>query len=262
MIKQHSECLRDIILWMNHKKLKMNNSKTEIILYGTKQQLAKVNISSVNVGGIDVKCVDHVRDLGVLMENNLSFDRHIRKKCQIAYIQLRNLKGIRKHLSTKSTEVLVHGLIHSHIDFCNGLFSDISAYQIDRLQKVQNKAARIVSNTSDDQPSVQILKSLHWLPVRARVMFKILVTVFRVVQGTAPGYLGSMFKRVQGNYRIRSSNEIRFIAPRTRTKVADRSITTVGPKWWNALPNNIKTCTNETSFRNKLKTHQFAQFYH
>ena len=77
VIKQLSECLQDIILWMNQKKLKMNNSKTEIILYGTKQQLAKVNISSVNVGGIDVKCVDHVRDLGVLMENNLSFDRHI-----------------------------------------------------------------------------------------------------------------------------------------------------------------------------------------
>ena len=146
VIKLLSECLQDIIFWINQKKLKMNNSKTEIILYGTNQQLAKVNISSVNVGGIDVKCVDHVRDIGVLMENNLSFDRHIRKKCQIAHIQLRNLKGIRKHLSTKSTEVLVHGLIHPHIDFCNGLFSDIPAYQIDRLQKVQNKAARIVSN--------------------------------------------------------------------------------------------------------------------
>ena len=85
-----------------------------------------------------MKCIDHVKDLCVLMENNLNFDRDIRKKCQ-----LRNLKGISKHLY-KSTEILVHGLIHSHIDFCNGLFSDIPAYQIDRLQKVQNKAARIV----------------------------------------------------------------------------------------------------------------------
>ena len=72
-------------------------------------------------------------------------------------------------------------------------------------------------------------------------MFKILVTVFRVVQGTVPGYVGSMFKRVQVHYRLRSSNEIRFIVPRTRTRVADRSITTVGLKWWNTLPNDIKT---------------------
>ena len=83
VIKQLDECLLDIMHWMNQKKLKMNNSKTEIILYGTKQQLSKVNISSVNVGGIEVKCVDHVRDLGVLMENNLSFDRHIRKNVKL-----------------------------------------------------------------------------------------------------------------------------------------------------------------------------------
>ena len=119
--------LKDIISWMTRKKLKMNNSRTEIILHGTKHQLAKVNISSVNVGRIEVNCVDHVRDLGVLMENNLNFDRHIRKKCQIVHVQLRNLKGICKHLSQNSTEILVHGLIHSHIDFCNGPFSDISA---------------------------------------------------------------------------------------------------------------------------------------
>ena len=171
-------------------KLKMNNSKTEIILCGTKQQLAKVKIPSVNVGGVEVKCVDHVRDLGVLMENTLSFDRRIRKKCQIAHVQLRNLKGIRKYLSQNSTEILVHGLIHSQTDFCNGLFSDIPAYQIDRLQKVQNQAARIVTNSSYDQPSTEILRSLHWLSsVRARVMFKILVIVFRIVQGTAPTYV-------------------------------------------------------------------------
>ena len=261
VIKQLDECLLDIMHWMNQKKLKMNNSKTEIILYGTKQQLSKVNISSVNVGGIEVKCVDHVRDLGVLMENNLSFDRHIRKKCQTSHIQLRNLKRIRKHLSYKSTEILVHGLVHSHIDFCNGLFTDIPAYQIDRLQKVQNQAARIVANSSTYRPSVEILKSLHWLPVKARIMFKILVTVFRVVQGTAPIYLSSMFKRAQGHYRLRSSNEIRFTVPRTRTRAADRSIAVVGPKWWNALPNDIKTCTNETSFRSKLKTHLFEKFY-
>ena len=129
VLKQLNECLKEILQWMTMYKLEMNNSKTEIMLYGTKQQLAKVKIPSVNVGGVEVKCVDHatVRDLGVLMENILSFDRLIRKKCQIAHVQLRNLKGISKHLSQKSTEILVHGLIHSHIDFCNGLFSDIPA---------------------------------------------------------------------------------------------------------------------------------------
>lgn len=79
----------------------MNNSKTEVIIYGTRQQLSKLNIFGVNVGGCDVKCVDHVRDLGVHMSNTLNFDNHIQKKCHIARVQLRNLKAIRKHLTKK-----------------------------------------------------------------------------------------------------------------------------------------------------------------
>ena len=65
---------------------------------------------------------------------------------------------------------------------------------MDILPKVQSQAARIVSNVSSDQPSVEIVASLLWLPVRAGVMFEILLNVFHVVQGTAPMYLGSMLK--------------------------------------------------------------------
>ena len=75
---------------------------------------------------------------------------------------------------TEKSKIMVHGLIRSHIDFCNGLFSDIPAYQVDRLQNVQTQAARIKPNSPPDQPSTEILKTLHWLPVRARFVFKIL----------------------------------------------------------------------------------------
>ena len=194
ILNQLQNCLENINSWMTTFKLKMNNSKTEIIAYGTKQQLDKLNITDVSVGGCKVTCVDHVRDLGVHMTSTLNFDLHIRKKCQTAHNQLRNLRGIRKHVTQKSAETLVHGLIHSHLDFCNGLFADIPAYQLDKLQKVQNQAARVVLNATYDQNSNDLLKQLHWLPVRARIMFKVLVIVFRVVQGTAPSYLRDMLK--------------------------------------------------------------------
>ena len=113
----------------------MNSSKTEIILYGTRLQLSKVKIDEINVGGVNVKCVDSVRDPRVWMENTLSFDRHVAKKSQTANHQLQNLKGIRNNLSQKSVEALVHGLVHSHLGFCNGLFAEMPDYQIYRLQK-------------------------------------------------------------------------------------------------------------------------------
>ena len=124
-----------------------------------------------------MKPVKSVRDLGVWMESNLSLDLHIRKKCQMAHHQLRNLSNIRDHLCKQSTEILVHGLVLSHLDFCNGLMNDIPSYQLNRLQRIQNRSARIVYKTPYDQPIVPVLKLLHWLPVRARIMFKIIVTV-------------------------------------------------------------------------------------
>ena len=255
-------CLNDIITWMTTHKLKMNQSKTEIIFYGTKQQLSKLNIEKVNVGGINVKCVDQVRDLGVIMTNTLSFDQHIQKKCQIANIQLRNLRTLRRHLTQESTETLVHGLVHSHIDFCNSLYTDIPAYQVNKLQRVQNHAARVVLNVSYHHPSAELLKRLHWLPVKARVMFKVLVLVFRVIAGTAPIYIKDMFvHKNTSRYRLRSQSDVNFHIPRRRTKLADRSLAVVGAKLWNNLPSSLKNIQCEVTFRARLKTHLFQQFH-
>ena len=176
-------------------------------------------------------------------------------------MQLRNLRAIRKHLTQKSTESLVHGLVHSHIDFCNGLFTEIPAYQINKLQRVQNHAARVVLNASYEQPSADLLKELHWLPVKARVMFKVLVMVFRVISNTAPVYLREMFVPTQQRHRLRSQSDTNFNIPRRRTKLADRSMAVVGPKWWNNLPSYLKDIQSEASFRSKLKTHLYSQFH-
>ena len=72
-------CLQDIIRWMTENKLKMNSTKTEIIVYGSKQQLAKNGLDHLSVGGVDVACVDSVRDLGIWMNISLSFDLHNQK---------------------------------------------------------------------------------------------------------------------------------------------------------------------------------------
>ena len=187
-LQQLNECLKDIIQWMIKYTLKMNNSKTEIIVYGTKQQFAKVNISSENVDGIEVKCVDHLRDLGVLMENNRSFDKHIRKKCQIAHVQLRNLKGIRQHLSKINCDLgtWTNSLTRRFLQWTIFRYSCLSDKH---TPESSNQAARIVTSSLFDQPSTEILKALHWLVVKARIIFKILVIDFRIVQGTALTYI-------------------------------------------------------------------------
>ena len=261
IISELEACLNEVSTWMATNKLKMNDDKTEIIIYGTKKQLSKVNVQSLRVGGAQVSCVDHVRDLGVWMENTLNLDLHIRKICQRAHHQLRNLHNIRNNLSEQSTKILMHGLVLSHLDFCNGLYAEIPAYQLKRLQKLQHRAARIVTRASYDQPIKPILKSLHWLPVEARVKFKILVTVYKCLNGTAPVYLQNMLTVEQSPYSLRSSQGVMLKIPRVRTKLAEKSFSSVGPRWWNVLPVNLKTVTKETVFRQHLKTHLFLEYY-
>ena len=185
------------------------------------------------------------------------------KSVRLPTLNWKTWKSIRKYLSRKSTEILVHGLVHSHIDFCNGLFTEIPAYQLNRLQRLQNQAARVVMNVYDKH-SADLLKSLHWLPVKARIVFKVMVLVFRVVHGTAPSYLMTLFNGVTRKYSLRSAADdmwTQFVVPRRRTKLADRSISVVGPKWWNALPKDLKCIESELKFRKRLKTHLFEQYF-
>ena len=114
-----------------------------------------------------------------------------------------------------------------------------------KLQKVQNYAARLITNATVDQPAEPILRSLHWLPVPARIQFKVLVLVFKCLHGTAPVYLTRLInRRSSSSYSLRSDCGNNLVVPKTRTQMADRSFRVAGPKWWNALPNNIKSITN------------------
>ena len=213
------------------------------------------------MGGIAVKRTDVVRDLGVWMNSTLSFDVHIKKRCQLANHQLNNLKSsIRILLNKKSAETLVHGLIHSCLDFCNGLFVNLPNCQLDELQKIQNRAARIVTRSQYDHPSKPLLKQLHWLPVRARINFKIAVTVFKCLNNTAPTYLSDMLSIDNPAYALRSAQSVVLRVPRTQTVMCERSFHVMGPKVWNSLPHNIRESGNEAAFRRQLKTFLFRKF--
>ena len=195
------------------------------------------------------------------MDSTLNFDLHIRKKCQAANHQLHNLKNIRQHLSQKSAEVLVHGLVHSQLDFRNSLFAELPSKYIDKHQKTQNRAARVVTQSKFDQSAKPMLKKLQWLPVKARVIFKIVVLVFKCLQGSAPSYLRNMVEIEQPKYSLTwSAAGILLSVPATRTKMCDRSFHVAGPKLWNSLPSDIRSLSSECVFRQRLKTHLFSQF--
>ena len=127
-------------------KLKLNDDKTEFMLLGTKQQLSKVNIDSLTVGSIDVAPVTVARNLGTWFDSNLNLQGQIHNTCKSGFFHLYNIWRIRKYLSPELARTLVHALIIVRIDYCNSLLFFLTSVHLLKLQRLQNAAARLISN--------------------------------------------------------------------------------------------------------------------
>ncbi|KAK2172007.1 hypothetical protein NP493_1002g00002 [Ridgeia piscesae] len=98
-------------------------------------------------------------------------EQHIKSKCKAAYAQLYNIGKVRKYLDHQSAEKLIHALVHSHIDYSNALLIGLPKYLIQKLQMVQNTAARVLCRIGKYDHITSTLKSLHWLPVGFRFKY-------------------------------------------------------------------------------------------
>ena len=123
----------------------------------------------------------------------MSMKNHINNLCRLAFMSLRKIGSIRSKLTEKATEALIHALITSRLDIGNGLLYGLPSSVIQKLQKVQNSAARLLSQKSRYEHINPILEDLHWLPVRQWISFKILLTTYKALNNKAPPYILDLF---------------------------------------------------------------------
>ena len=142
----------------------------------------------------------------------------------------------------------------SRLDYCNALLSNVGVVQMDRLQRVQNAAARIISLKKKDKHISPTLDSLHWLRVKKRVMFKILTLTYKCLQNIAPGYLGELIPLYRPARRLRSSTSTSLVSPHIRRKIGEGAFSSIAPHLWNELPQHLKTCKSIDVFKKHLKT--------
>ena len=209
----------------------LNDEKTEFLIIGTRQQLAKVNINCIRVGSTDVCPVTVARNLGSWFDEQLTMSTHISKLCGVAFYHLHNIKRIRKYLSRESTEMLVHAFITSRVDYCNSLLYGLPNYQLNKLQRVLNASARLVCNAPRFCHISPLLCALHWLPVKSRIEFKILLITFKAIHGLAPNYLCDLLTFKSSSYNLRSSDSILLSMPAVRSKtLGDRAFMVAAPR--------------------------------
>ena len=184
-VKDVEECCRNIKTWMTQNRLKLNDEKTEVILCGSETSRQKVSLDSIQVGSSQIEISTVVRDLGLLVDSNLTMVPHVSSVVKSCYFHLRTLGQLRPQLNRKTANAVAVSLIQSRLDFCNGCLLGLPQLQVQRLQKVQNTAARIVTKSRKSDHITPVLRDLHWLPVQERLKYKVLSLVFACMEENA-----------------------------------------------------------------------------
>ncbi|KAK6187795.1 hypothetical protein SNE40_005741 [Patella caerulea] len=164
-------------------------------------------------------------------------------------------------LTTESTATLVRSLILSKLDYCNSLLTGISSELLQKLQKIQNSAARLVSKSPKCSSISPVLNSLHWLRISERIEFKILIIVYQCLHGNAPSYLRELVNPYQSTRSLRSQSQHYITVSKWNLKkFGFKSFEVSAALKWNALPLALKTAPTFSIFKSKLKTFLFSKY--
>ena len=264
LVQTIQACICDVKSWMTGNKLKLNDDKTELMIVSSPRMSNAVPFpESMSVGASTIQFSDKVRNLGVTIDCHLSMSAQVTSVVRAANYELRRISSIRQFLTVQATRVLVSAFVLSKLDYCNSLLAGCPKYLIQKLQKVQNSAARLILKLPKGDHVSEHLMSLHWLPVESRIKHKLSCICFTAVSQATPTYLNNLVTLYTPGRSLRSSSDERKLCvPYVSTKsFGERSFFYSAPSIWNSLPNHLRCSESLESFKSALKTHFFKENY-
>ena len=249
-------CLSSISKWTSTHFLKLNTTKTNVMVFGSKSFKQSVNLSGcLNSTGSLIPLSPSTKLLGAHLEDTLSFDLHVSKTVSSSFIILKNVRSIRKLLTADATATLIHSIITSKLDQCNSLLFNVSLANLAKLQRLQNFALRTVLNLHPRSHISQHFQELHWLTVEQRIYFKILTITFKCIHCLAPSPLA---------VKVQLSSPLDMLLDSSQfyptSALGRRAFSYSAPRCWNALPRSLRIIPCLETFKAHLKHHLFSNF--
>jgi hypothetical protein len=243
--------------WMQANFLKLNSDKTEVIVI-TPPSVKQHSISSLSINNSDIEISQIVRDLGVQFDSLLKMEEHIVTTCRKAFYQIHLISKVRKYITEDSARTLVQTNVISLLDYCNCLLIGLPKNLIAKLQRVQNCAARLIKSVGKYDHITPVLRELHWLPIKYRIDYKVLLLTYKVINNLAPCYLKDLVTICTPTRQLRSTDQ-RNLCTRTfrLASYGGRTFAAKSPQLWNSLPQYLKHAESITIFKRQLKTYLF-----
>jgi hypothetical protein len=251
VVSMLNDDLANVCNWLARNKLSLNVLKTEVMFMSTHQKLSVLSDSNLDVKMNEsiLKRVHSCKHLGVMIDDTLSWVDHvdyIRKKVQPGIFMLKKSKC---YLPTHLLNMLYRSTIESHFDYCDVVWGTVCQTQSNRLQVLQNRAAKILTGTSWMDSSTEARNKLGWKNLHDRYKFHHDITMYKIINNLVPMYLSERFTIKHNPYNVRSSMQLYIPFPRLEYK--KRSISYSGAISWNSLDTHVKNANSVNDFKNK-----------
>ena len=193
LLHSMQSCISVVKAWATANMLKLNDSKTELMLVTTKRSKHLHNLpTSITIGNAQIPFKQSVKKFGFTLDSHLTMNAHVSNIARTCYFELRRLASICRFLTSTATATLVSAFVLSRNDYCSSLLFGSTHDVTSHLQRIQNYAARVILRLPMSSSITIHFKSLHWLPVKVRSTYKIACLCYHCNSSTAPSYVTDM----------------------------------------------------------------------
>ena len=262
-VKRMEDCLEEISQWMLVNKLKLNASKTEMLVVTRKSFLTASESIQVHFGDATITPQRVVKNLGAIFDHEMSMAKQAQHATKSAYFHLRRISKIRPYISKKACAAAIHSTVTSRLDYHNGLLLGAPKSITKRMQVAQNSAARLLTQTSKREHITPILAQLHWLPVEKRISYKALCMVHSAIHDDcAPLYLKDMCQMYVPRRALRSDDDnFKLVVSNDSNSYGRRAFDSCAFRLWNCLPLALRMISKKDCFMRALKTFFYIESY-
>ena len=243
--------LANVNKWLIANRLTLNQSKTEFMLVGSRQRLATLrSVPCLEIDSVPIDKVSKAKSLGVCLDENLSWNIQINELTKKIASGIGALKRVRSFVPAATLQLIFNSLVQPYFNYCCTVWDNCNKTFAEKLQKLQNRAARVLTFSSYDTNADVLIDKLGWKKLSSQRQFQKAVMVYKSLNGLAPDYMHSMFvNRDSVNpYSLRNT-EGKLAVPKPRTNYLRNSFSYSGAVLWNSLPIGLRQANNLTNFR-------------
>ena len=252
IIQRLELALCTLFQWFTQNQMKVNSSKTQLIVLGTRQMVQDLPKISINVNGVTVEEVPRVKNLGIVMDRCLSFEPHINQLVAKCTGLLIGLSHARHRLPRDVLPALVNGIVISLIRYGIVVYGNSTAQSVTRIQKLLNFCARVVSGRRRREHVSDVLAELNWLPAQDLMMYRTLCSLKAILTHSQPSDLANNFNTVRSVRQRSTRQDNHLIVPSIRTESGRRRFAYRAARSYNDLPPDTRD-SRIAAFKDKVK---------